>query len=180
VGISPAPPLRLTSDDLAARYQLDAADIRRIRVRWATAHFPRDVFHTTPTGFIAYLHYWTYLCEPAESHNCRQPDVYDQATLALWAADCAEEVLPLFEKWRKKDSRTREAIEAARAWARGEIRCGEARNAALAAHAAARAASHHTESEAAARAAGHAAATAHMPGHARRAAHYAVKAALAT
>ena len=179
LNISPAPPLRLTSEDLAGRYQLAAAEICRIRERCSAARPPPDVFHATPTGFVAHLHYWTYLCEPAEPGTRRQPDVYDQATLALWAADCAEEVLPLFVKWRKKDSRPREAIEAARAWARGEIKCGEARKAALAAHAAARAATHHGESEAAARAAGHAAATAHMPGHARHAAHYAVKATVA-
>ena len=39
----------------------------------------------------------------------------------LFAADCAEWVLPLFEQARPGDTRPREAITAARAFARGEI-----------------------------------------------------------
>ena len=89
----------------------------------------------------------------------------DQRTLALWAADCAEHVLPYFEEQYADDSRPRAAIEAARAWTRGEIRVGEARKAALAAHAAAREAVDGA-ARAAARAAGHAAATAHVGRHA--------------
>ncbi len=96
--------------------------------------------------------------------------------LALWAAGCAEHVLPLFEVKSPQDSRPRKAIEAARAWVRGEITCGAARTAAIAAHAAARAADEEA-ARATARSAGHAAATAHMPGHARHAAAYAVTAA---
>src|SRR4051794_11774393 len=42
--------------------------------------------------------------------------------LALWAADCAEHVLPHFETVAPGDLRPRAAIGAARAWARGEIR----------------------------------------------------------
>ncbi|WP_407650192.1 putative immunity protein, partial [Deinococcus rhizophilus] len=41
--------------------------------------------------------------------------------LAQAAADDAGRVLPLFEATCPTDSRPREAIEAARAWARGEI-----------------------------------------------------------
>ncbi len=99
----------------------------------------------------------------------------DQKLLALWAASCAEHVLSFFEKHRPKDDRPRKAIEAGRAWARGEIKVGAARNAALAAHAAARVVDH-PSARAAARAAGHAAATAHVAGHARHAAAYAVAA----
>lgn len=105
-------------------------------------------------------------------------DKKDQRSLALWAADCAEHVLPYFEETDPKDDRPRKAIEATRAWARGEITCGEARAAAVAAHAAARDASEDA-ARAAARAAGHAAGTAHMAGHARHAAAYAVTAATA-
>jgi hypothetical protein len=97
----------------------------------------------------------------------------DHRSQALWAADCAERVLPCFEDVFPGDDRPRKAIEAARAWARGEIRIGEARAAALEAHAAARAASAHPAAVAAARSAGHAAATAHMAGHARHAEAYA-------
>jgi hypothetical protein len=103
-------------------------------------------------------------------------DKPDRSSLALWAADCAEHVLPYFEKQYPDDDRPRKAIEAARAWTRGEIRVGEARAAAVAAHAAARDADEGA-ARAAARAAGQAAGTPHMAGHARHAAAYAVKAA---
>ena len=109
----------------------------------------------------------------------KRPDEQDQRILALWAADCAEHVLPFFEASRPEDDRPRKAIEAGRAWAQGEMACGKARAAAVAAHAAARAADE-GPARAAARAAGHAAGTAHMAGHARTAADYAVKAAAGT
>jgi len=62
-------------------------------------------------------------------------DEQDHRALALWAADCAERVLPRFEGKCPEDDRPRGAIEAGRAWARGEIAMGEARAAAFAAHA---------------------------------------------
>jgi hypothetical protein len=105
-------------------------------------------------------------------------DKPDQRSLALWAADCAEHVLPYFEEKYPGDDRPRKAIEAARAWTRGEIRVGEARAAAVAAHAAARDADEGA-ARATARAAGQAAGTAHMAGHARHAATYAVTATTA-
>lgn len=97
--------------------------------------------------------------------------------LAAWAADCAERVLPLFERERSGDNRPRRAIEQARAWARGEITMTEAREAAYAAHAAAREAP--GAAREAARAAGHAVATAHMADHELGAAAYALRAILA-
>jgi len=100
----------------------------------------------------------------------------DQTLLALWAADCAEHVLPYFEQAYPNDDRPRNAIEAVRAWARGEMRVGEVRAVAVAAHAAARNAEEGA-ARAAARAAGQAGGVAHMSGHARHAAVYAVKAA---
>ncbi len=102
----------------------------------------------------------------------------DWRSLALWAADCAERVLPFFEAKYPDDHRPRMAVDATRAWVRGEIRVGEAREAALAAHAAARDAEQGAARDAA-RAAGHAVATAHVAGHAVHAANYAVKAAVA-
>lgn len=99
----------------------------------------------------------------------------DHRAMALWVAECAEHLLPLFEAERPDDPRPRHAIEMARAWVRGEIRVGQARQAALDAHAAARASS--TPSAiAAARAAGHAAATAHVVTHCSGASYYATKA----
>ena len=106
----------------------------------------------------------------------KKPDIQDQKALALWAADCAEHVLTYFEKEYPKDDRPRKAIEAGRAWARGVIKMGEARKAALGAHAAARGVNQ-AAARAAARSSGHAAATAHVAGHAPHAADYAVKAA---
>jgi hypothetical protein len=94
--------------------------------------------------------------------------------LALWAADCAERVLPLFEEC-SSDDRPRRAIETARAWARGEVRVGAAQKAAVGAHAAARAVTNKSAA-AAARAAGHAVATAHMADHSLGPVIYAVKA----
>ena len=105
-------------------------------------------------------------------------DKRDQRALALWAADCAEQVLPYFENRYPIDSRPRKAIEAARKWTKGKITVGEARRAALSAHAAARDASQ-PAAIAAARSAGHAAATAHVVDHVYAAAGYAIKSAKA-
>jgi hypothetical protein len=98
--------------------------------------------------------------------------------LVLWAIDCAEHVLPYFEKAAPNDDRPRKAIEAGRAWTRDEVTFKEIRTAALEAHAAARA-THNSAARPAARAAGQAVATAHVPGHATHAADYAVAAAIA-
>jgi hypothetical protein len=101
----------------------------------------------------------------------------DHQLLALWAASCAEHVLDLFESAQPEDPRPRQAIEQARAWARGEITMTQARTAAGHANAAARdlsgAARH------AAYAAGQAAAVAHVAAHELGAAAYAIKAARA-
>ena len=90
-------------------------------------------------------------------------DLESHRQLALWAADCAERLLPLFEA-RSSDDRPRKAIDTARAWARGEVRVGAAQKAAVAAHAAAREVINKA-AIAVARAAGHAVATAHMADH---------------
>jgi len=102
-----------------------------------------------------------------------------QKLLGFWAADCAEHVLKYFEKRYPKDKRPRKAILAARLWAKGKIKCGEARKAALAAHAAARRAGYFTAAQFAARAAGHAAATAHVARHAFGAVYYGIKTVIA-
>ena len=101
----------------------------------------------------------------------------DHHLLALWAASCAEHVLDAFESVRPEDLRPRRAIEAARAWSRGEIPMMHARSAGGHAMAAARdlsgAARH------AAYAAGQAAVVAHVAAHELGAAAYAIKAARA-
>jgi hypothetical protein len=101
----------------------------------------------------------------------------DHRLLALWAAACAEHVLPLFESAQPADPRPRQAIEQTRAWVRGEIKMSQARAAAGAAQAAARdlrGAPRH-----AAYAAGQAAVVAHVAAHELGAAAYAIKAARA-
>src|SRR5512137_1615118 len=101
----------------------------------------------------------------------------DHHLLAVWAADCAQHVLHLFEEMQPNDDRPRRAIELARAWTRGEITMSQARAAGGHAMAAARelsgAARH------AAYAAGQAAVVAHVAAHELGAAAYAIKAARA-
>ncbi|MBO0515280.1 putative immunity protein [Streptomyces beijiangensis] len=94
--------------------------------------------------------------------------------LAVWAAACAEHVLPLFESVRPSDPRPREAIEQIRAWARGEIKMSQSRAAGGHAMAAARALS--GGARFAAYAAGQAAVVAHVAAHELGAAAYAIKA----
>ena len=50
----------------------------------------------------------------------------DHRLLALWAAECAEHVLPLFESGDPDDLRPRLAIEHARDWAGGASASGSA------------------------------------------------------
>ena len=101
----------------------------------------------------------------------------DHRLLAVWAADCAQHVLHLFEQAQPSDDRPRRAIEQARAWARGEITMTQARTAAFAANAAAREAS--GAAKEAAHAAGQAVAVAHVAAHELGAAAYAIRAARA-
>jgi len=104
----------------------------------------------------------------------------DQTTMAVWAAYCAERVLPLFEAISPADGRPHRAIEACRAWVEtGVFRMVDIRGASLAAHAAARDAEEGSAARFAARAAGQAVATAHVPQHAYGAAYYALKAVAA-
>jgi len=101
----------------------------------------------------------------------------DHKTLATWAADCAERVLPYFEAKYPGDTRPRDAISALHAWIRtGEFHMSEVRRASLAAHAAARSVEEDDAARSAARAAGQAMATAHVPRHALAAALYATTA----
>lgn len=94
--------------------------------------------------------------------------------LALWAADCAEHVLHLFESAQPHDARPRAAIEAIRAWTRGERTMMQSRAAGGHAMGAAR------ELRGAARfvayAAGQAGCVAHVAAHELGAAAYAIKA----
>jgi len=97
----------------------------------------------------------------------------DHRLLALWAASCAEHVLPLFEAVQPADPRPRRTIESTRAWARGEMTMSQAR-AAAGANAAARELS--GAARFAAYAAGQAVAVTHVAAHELGAAAYAIKA----
>ncbi|MDR1157690.1 MAG: hypothetical protein LBK75_05205 [Oscillospiraceae bacterium] len=103
----------------------------------------------------------------------------DHHLLVLWAAECAEHVLHLFEDVCSNDARPRRAIEAARAWVRGEIKMMQARDFAGAAQDAARAAKGVSEAaRLTALAAGQAAASAHVAAHELGAAAYAIRAVM--
>ena len=83
-------------------------------------------------------------------------------TLVLWAIDCGEHILPVFE-----EKHPREAVEAAKAWARGTIKMPVAKKAAHAAHNAATAVAEIDPAGcAAARAMGHVVGTVHVETHA--------------
>src|SRR5690606_24662105 len=93
--------------------------------------------------------------------------------LALWAADCAEHVLHLFERVAPHDDRPRRSIELCRAWARGELRTREA----LAKGASLAAAREVTgPAKLVARAAAQALAVSHVAAHELGAAAYAIRA----
>jgi hypothetical protein len=97
--------------------------------------------------------------------------------LADWALLCAGHVLHLFEDHEPGDGRPREAIDAGRAWIRGEMRMGDARQAAFRANAAAR--EMPDPAKFAALSAGQAAAVPHVAAHDLGAAAYAIRAASA-
>jgi hypothetical protein len=89
----------------------------------------------------------------------------ERRVLAVWAADCAERTLSLFERCAPSDTRPRAAFAGLRAFARAEMRIGEVRALSARAHAAAREVGD-PAAVAAARAAGQAAGVAHMAAHA--------------
>ncbi|WP_197029060.1 putative immunity protein [Blastococcus sp. URHD0036] len=98
----------------------------------------------------------------------------DHHLLALWAAECAEHVLALFESARPDDPRPRAAIGAARAWVRGELPMMATR--ALGGHAMGAARDLRGAPRHAAYAAGQAAVVAHVAAHELGAAAYAIRA----
>ena len=101
----------------------------------------------------------------------------DHKTLAIWAIDCAERVLPYFEENYPEDHRPRQAIETLQAWIdTGVFKMAVIRKASLTSHAAARDVGEDNPAGSAARAAGQAVATAHVPTHSIGAAIYALQA----
>lgn len=101
----------------------------------------------------------------------------DHRLFALWAAECAEHVLPFFTAECPEDSRPEEAIAAARAWAAGEMPMMRAR--AFGGHSMGAARPLRGPARFAAYAAGQAACVGHVAEHDLGAAAYAIKAARA-
>ena len=101
--------------------------------------------------------------------------VSDRRELVEWTIACAERMLPLFLAERPDDTRPQDALDAARAFLRGELSIEAVREKAFACHAAAREAQD-PSALAAARVCGQAAAVAHMAGHARQVPRYTAKA----
>jgi len=99
----------------------------------------------------------------------------DHHHLALWAAACAEHVLPLFETAVPDDPRPRQAIAAVRAWVHGEMRMMQSR--AAGGHAMGAARPLRGAPRFAAYAAGQAACVPHVAEHDLGAAAYAIRAA---
>ncbi len=100
-----------------------------------------------------------------------------QKTLAIWAIDCVERVLPYFTEKYPQDHRPQQALETLQNWINtGDFKMAIIRKAALESHAAAREVGVDDPARSAARAAGQAVATAHVPTHAIAAANYALQA----
>ncbi|MCA0251164.1 MAG: hypothetical protein LCH76_02505 [Actinobacteria bacterium] len=100
----------------------------------------------------------------------------DRRAVALWAADCAERVLPLFEAEAPSDGHPADAIARARAFGRGELdAAGQIRQRFVAGRAAGAVTG--PAAVASARSAAQASGVAHMGAHALGAAAYAAKAA---
>lgn len=102
-------------------------------------------------------------------------DDTDRRLVSLWAADCAERVLPLFETQAPDDDRARDGIERARGYGQGDLAAAVMIKRRFEAGRAARSV-HSPAAVAAARAAGQASGVAHMGAHALGAAAYAAKA----
>ncbi|WP_278812645.1 putative immunity protein [Dehalococcoides mccartyi] len=79
------------------------------------------------------------LDKPFTEHIDHQVFKADQKILAVWAAECAERVLPFFEENYPGDGRPRKAIEVLRDWIdTGVFSMAAIRKASLDAHAAAK------------------------------------------
>jgi hypothetical protein len=122
--------------------------------------------------------WWHHSPAPGENCGVRSPQTLSEADrriVAAWAADCAERVLGLFEAEGPGDTRPRDAIARARAFARGDIGVADEIRRRFVGNAAAREVSG-PAAVAAAKAAGQTASVAHMGAHALGAAAYAAKA----
>jgi hypothetical protein len=104
-------------------------------------------------------------------------NVTDQKTLAIWAIDCVERVMPLLENKYPDEIRPRTAIDMLKKWINGEMKMWDARKFTYPSLAAARELEK-TDKVACqiARACSHTLATCHVPTHSEGAAMYGVSA----
>jgi len=101
----------------------------------------------------------------------------DKRILAVWAIDCAERVLPYFDRQYPEDGRPRRAIQTLQSWIdTGAFKMAVIRKASLDSHKAASEVGEDSAARSAARAAGHAVATAHVLTHSMGSAIYALQA----
>lgn len=101
----------------------------------------------------------------------------DQRTLAVWAIDCAERVMPYFEERFPEDYRPRQALRTLSTWINtGGFKMEVIRRSSLNAHAAAKEIGKDTPAASAAHSAGQAVAAAHVGMHSLGAANYALQA----
>lgn len=151
------------------KHQIPHKAEREERVKWYLSHAKHCDCRVVPES----IHQ-----EIERRRKNKEISRQEHQSLAAWAADCAEHVLPFFEEKYPKDNRPRKAIEGCRTWVRtGDFKMSDVRGASLAAHAAAREAEDGSAARFAARAAGQAMATPHVPTHAFGAIYYGIKAA---
>jgi hypothetical protein len=100
----------------------------------------------------------------------------DHHLLALWAANCAEHVIHLYDRTNPVDARPKLAIEMIRAWVAGEVKMKQAHNAALALNSVARGLP--DSARFAVLSAGQALGVAHVAAHELGAAAYAIRAVM--
>ena len=134
------------------------------RVEWHIAHARRcpcpshdeDILEKLKQSYLGkHQDFWI-------EHN-----INDHRVLGLWAAGCADCLLPYFEEKYAEDPRPRDAIRTLREWVKtGEFHMPVIRRASLEAHAAAKLIREEDEAaKYAAHAAGQAVGTAHVPTH---------------
>ena len=92
-------------------------------------------------------------------------ELQNHRTLVMWALECAQKPLAIFEEEFPKDKRPRRALELSEDWARGKIKMADAKRAILDAHAVAKEIDN-KEFIAITHAIGHAGATVHVETHA--------------
>jgi hypothetical protein len=100
-----------------------------------------------------------------------------QKTLAHWAIECTQRVMPYFEEKFPHDHRPQKALETLQGWIKtGVFKMAVIRKASLDSHATAREVGEDSPARSVARAAGQTVATAHVPRHAYGSAIYAQQA----